>query len=63
LVQAARSWWKKFTTVLKEKLKFQQHENDSCLLKRIDATGKVLYTTSGAFSESKLEEIEKILNQ
>ena len=29
----------------------------------IDATGKVLYTTSGAFSESKLEEIEKILNQ
>ena len=41
LVQAARSWWKKFTTVLKEKLKFQQHENDSCLLKRIDGTGKV----------------------
>jgi hypothetical protein len=29
----------------------------------IDASGKVLYTTSGAFSESKMEEIEKILNQ
>jgi len=41
LVQAARAWWKKFTTVLKDKLNFQQHANDSCLLKRIDATGKV----------------------
>jgi hypothetical protein len=41
LVQAARSWWKKFTTVLKEKLNFQQHANDSCLLKRIDETGRV----------------------
>jgi hypothetical protein len=41
LVQAARSWWKKFTTVLKEKLNFQQHANDSCLLKRIDESGRV----------------------
>lgn len=41
LVQAARSWWKKFTTILKEKLNFEQYENDSCLLKRIDCTGKV----------------------
>jgi len=29
----------------------------------INAAGKVLYTTSGAYSESKMEEIEKILNQ
>ena len=41
LVQAARSWWKKFTAVLKEELMFQQHENDSCLLQRTDASGKV----------------------
>jgi predicted transcriptional regulator len=29
----------------------------------IDAAGNVLYTTSGAFTEAKMEEIEKILNQ
>lgn len=29
----------------------------------VDATGKVLYTTSGAYTEAKMEEIEKILNQ
>ena len=34
LVQAARSWWKKFTSVLKSELGFIQYENDSCLLKR-----------------------------
>ncbi len=41
LVQAARSWWKKFTTVLKEKLRFQQYEYDSCLLKRVDQEGRL----------------------
>lgn len=41
MVQAARSWWKKFTAVLKEKLNFQQYANDSCLLKRIDENGRV----------------------
>jgi hypothetical protein len=41
LVQAARSWWKKFTTVLKNELHFDQHENDSCLLKRENQEGKV----------------------
>lgn len=29
----------------------------------VDATGKVLHTTSGAWSEAKMEEIEKYLNQ
>jgi hypothetical protein len=29
----------------------------------VDASGKVLYTTSGAYTEAKMEEIEKILNQ
>jgi hypothetical protein len=29
----------------------------------IDSGGNVLYSTSGAYSESKMEEIEKILNQ
>jgi hypothetical protein len=29
----------------------------------IDAAGNVLYSTSGAFTEAKMEEIEKILNQ
>lgn len=28
----------------------------------VDATGKVLHTTSGAYSEEKMEEIEKYLN-
>jgi len=28
----------------------------------IDASGSVLYTTSGAFTDAKMEEIEKILN-
>ena len=41
LVQAARSWWKKFTTVLKNELGFEQFENDSCLLKRKTADGQV----------------------
>jgi hypothetical protein len=29
----------------------------------VDASGKVLYSTSGAYTETKMEEIEKILNQ
>ncbi|MFN7263265.1 MAG: reverse transcriptase domain-containing protein [Cyanobacteriota bacterium] len=41
LVQAARSWWKKFTTVLKKDLGFEQYENDSCLLKRRTSDGMV----------------------
>jgi hypothetical protein len=41
LVQAARSWWKKFTKVLKEDLGFDQYENDSCLLKRQTNKGRV----------------------
>lgn len=41
LVQAARSWWKKFTSVLKDKLGFEQFENDSCLLKKESKAGKV----------------------
>jgi len=41
LVQAARSWWQKFTSVLKQQLGFDQHASDSCLLKRIDHNGKV----------------------
>ncbi|MFM8622589.1 MAG: reverse transcriptase domain-containing protein, partial [Holophagaceae bacterium] len=41
LVQAARAWWKKFTSVLTKELGFEQHANDSCLLKRITAEGKV----------------------
>ena len=41
LVQAARSWWKKFTTVLKSELQFTQFQNDSCLLKKEDEDGKV----------------------
>jgi hypothetical protein len=41
LVQPARSWWKKFTTVLKRYLGFQQFENDSCLLKRQTIDGQI----------------------
>jgi hypothetical protein len=41
LVQAARSWWKKFTSILKRELGFTQYENDSCLLKRFNDDGKV----------------------
>jgi len=41
LVQAARSWWKKFTKVLKHDLGFEQYENDSCLLKRKTSKGQV----------------------
>jgi len=41
LVQAARAWWKKFTSVLKNDLGFEQHANDSCLLKRVNSDGKV----------------------
>jgi hypothetical protein len=29
----------------------------------VDTDGKVLYSTSGAYSEAKMEEIENILNQ
>lgn len=38
-------------------------KDDSPWIFVIDASGKVLYTTSGAFSDEKLEAIEKILNQ
>ena len=41
LVQAARSWWQKFTSVLKKELNFEQHASDSCLLKRVNEHGKV----------------------
>ena len=41
LVQAARAWWKKFTSILKDKLGFEQFENDSCLLKRKNEKGRV----------------------
>ncbi len=41
MVQAARSWWMKFTLILKQELGFKQHANDSRLLKRIHETGKV----------------------
>jgi len=41
LVQAARSWWQKFTSVLKKQLGFEQHASDSCLLKRVNQHGKV----------------------
>jgi hypothetical protein len=38
-------------------------KTDSPWIFVVDANGKVLYSTSGAFSEAKLEAIEKILNQ
>ncbi len=40
-MQAARCWWKKFTSILKQELGFKQHANNGCLLKRINETGKV----------------------
>lgn len=48
-----------------EEIKKTLHINkdDSPWIFVVDATGKVLYTTSGAFSDEKLEAIEKILNQ
>ena len=39
LVQAAREWWKTFIKVLKDKLGFDQFENDKCLLKRVNKYG------------------------
>jgi len=47
LVQAARSWWQKFTSVLKTKLQFKQHTSDSCLLKRVNEDGKVFLIIYG----------------
>ncbi len=41
LVEAAQSWWKKFTTVLKKDLGLEQYKNNSCLLKRKSLDGKV----------------------
>ena len=38
-------------------------KNDSPWFFVLDAAGKVLYSTSGAFSEAKMEEIEKALSQ
>ncbi len=40
-MQEARSWWKKFTTVLKTDLNFEQYKYDSCLLKRQNESAKV----------------------
>ncbi len=42
IVQAVRSWLKKFTSILKQELGFKQHANDSCLPKRINEIGKVV---------------------
>lgn len=39
------------------------NKDDSPWIFVVDAAGKVLYSTFGAFSESKMEEIEKFLNQ
>ena len=68
LVQAARSWWKKFTKVLKENLKFESFPGDSCLLRRNDENGSVfliLYVDdcfvlgNRVAVKAALEEIEK----
>ena len=42
LVQAARSWWKKFTDVLRDDFDFVPYENNNCLLKR-EKNGKSIY--------------------
>lgn len=39
------------------------NKDDSPWIFVVDATGNVLFSTSGAFSDSKMEAIEKILNQ
>jgi hypothetical protein len=46
---------------IKSSLKIDK--NDSPWFFVIDSSGKVLYSTSGAFSEGKMEEIEKALGQ
>ena len=71
LVQAACSWWKTFTSELKNKLGFKQCQNDSCLLKRTDQEGKVFLIVyvdncfvmgNEAAVKKALSEIEKIVN-
>ena len=42
LVQAARSWWKKFTDVLRDNFGFVPYENDNCLLKK-EKEGKKMF--------------------
>ena len=64
LVQAARAWWKKFTSKLKKELGFQQYENDSCLLKRENSDGRVfliIYVDDCFFVGDK-EAVQKALN-
>jgi hypothetical protein len=46
---------------IKSSLKIDK--NDSPWFFVVDTSGKVLYSTSGAFSDSKMEEIEKALGQ
>ncbi len=46
---------------IKSSLKIDK--NDSPWFFVIDSSGQVLYSTSGAFSDSKMEEIEKALSQ
>ena len=71
LVQAARAWWKKFTSKLKKELNFEQYGNDSCLLKRETKEGKVfmiVYVDDCLFVGNKdavkraLSEIQKLFN-
>lgn len=64
LVQAARAWWKKFTSVLKSELGFDQHENDSCLLKRVDEQGSVfiIIYVDDCFVVGNKEAVKKALS-
>ena len=43
LVQGARIFWKKFSSILTDKLKFKRSRSDNCLFQRHDEDGEVLF--------------------
>ena len=68
LVQAARSWWKKFVETLIKKMKFTKCQSDGCLLKRTNEEGTcylMIYvddcfiTGKKIFVKKALDEIEQ----
>jgi hypothetical protein len=65
LVQAARQFWKKWTGFLKEKLGFEQHPNDSCLLKKQTEKGIIIIIiyVDDCLVLGHEQEVKKILKQ
>jgi len=65
LVQAARQFWKKWTGFLKNELGFEQHPNDSCLLKKDTDQGPIIIIiyVDDCFILGNEKEVKEVLSK